>query len=156
PADSKPFSTSSPNPLLSEASGDLELTPELLSAFKAATAELPLAFISGSWLPSARYLSLIPGSSESEMNTLVLASETIYSLSSLSAFTEVLVGLLKRARMCKAMVSAKRMYFGVGGSVDGFRMEASSRGAVAYEIDNTHFPTEGGGVKRWLGEVQMM
>ncbi|KAF1985587.1 hypothetical protein K402DRAFT_421875 [Aulographum hederae CBS 113979] len=161
PANSAPFSPSSPNPLLqTSSSGDLELTPELLHAFKKRLQEqnIPLTLISGSWTPLAPFLSLIPGSSHAdEMNTLILASETIYSPASLASFTDTLVGLLKRARMCKGMVAAKRVYFGVGGSVDQFRVEASERGAVACEIDNTHFPREeSGGVARWLGEVQMM
>jgi protein-histidine N-methyltransferase len=92
------------------------------------------------------------------MNTLVLASETIYSPSSLASFTEALVEILKRVRMGKAMVAAKRVYFGVGGSVDGFKTECSAKGAVGYEIDNSGMEKElnESGVRRCLMEVQMM
>lgn len=65
--------------------------------------------------------------------------------------------------MGKAMVGAKRVYFGVGGGVDSFKTECAGRGAVAYEIDNTHLGMDldgggrgGSGVRRCLMEVQMM
>jgi protein-histidine N-methyltransferase len=92
------------------------------------------------------------------MNTFVIASETIYSPSSLSAFTEAMIGILSRVRSGKAVVAAKRVYFGVGGSVDTFRIECSNRGAVAYEIefDGLGGDGDGGGVRRCLVEVQML
>ncbi|KAF2839421.1 hypothetical protein M501DRAFT_933956 [Patellaria atrata CBS 101060] len=150
-----PFSSENPNPLLENAAGDLELSPEILSAFQKAvtTQNLALTLISGSWMPTTRFLPLVV--SAPDMNTLVLASETIYSPASLSAFTEVLVGILERVRIGKAMVAAKRIYFGVGGSVDAFKEEAAAKKAVAYEIENAEVGG-GMGVKRCLMEVQMM
>lgn len=91
------------------------------------------------------------------MNTLVLASETIYSPTALSSFTSALIGLLSRVRLGKAMAAAKRVYFGVGGSVDAFKIECRDKGAVAYEIENHGVDLgEGGGVRRCLMEVQML
>lgn len=91
-----------------------------------------------------------------EMNILVLASETIYSPEALSTFTEALIGILQRVRMGKGMIAAKRMYFGVGGSVDAFKIECRERKAVAYEIDNHNIDLgEKSGVRRSLVEVQM-
>jgi protein-histidine N-methyltransferase len=90
------------------------------------------------------------------MNILVLASETIYSPTALSTFTEALIGVLKEVRMGKAMIAAKRVYFGVGGSVDAFKIECREKGAVAYEIDNHGVDLgEKEGVRRCLVEVQM-
>ncbi|KAF2093505.1 hypothetical protein NA57DRAFT_81435 [Rhizodiscina lignyota] len=151
-----PFSAASPNPLATSPAGELEVTPTLTKAFLSTlrNQNLILNLISGSWSPAPQFTNLI--SHAPEMNTLVLASETIYSSASLSTFTEALIGILKRVRMGKAMVAAKRVYFGVGGSVDTFKTECAGGGAVAYEIDNTGMDLDASGVRRCLMEVQMM
>ncbi|XTI92772.1 hypothetical protein V2W45_1318978 [Cenococcum geophilum] len=158
PATTSPFSTDQPNPLLTEQNGDLNITPELVASFRQVLVSLPitLTLISGSWTPTSKLLPLI--ATAPEMNTFVIASETIYSPSSLSAFTEAMIGILSRVRSGKAVVAAKRVYFGVGGSVDTFRIECSNRGAVAYEIEFDGLGGEGngGGVRRCLVEVQML
>lgn len=157
-ATSSPFSAGFPNPLHTSPTGDLDITPGLLNAFTSTLAQqsLIITLISGSWRPTELFLPLV--ATAPEMNTLVLASETIYSPASLESFTEALVGILECVRMGKAMVAAKRVYFGVGGSVDGFKEEAARRKAVAYEIENTGLEEElrGPGVRRCLMEVQMM
>ncbi|KAK8228962.1 hypothetical protein HDK77DRAFT_286112 [Phyllosticta capitalensis] len=153
-----PFSEDSPNPFhdSEESHGDLYITPELTSAFLEALSACPLtlSFISGSWAPADAFLNLTP--SAEQMNTLLLGSETIYSPSALRAFTETCVGLLKRVRLGKAMVAAKKFYFGVGGGVDAFKEECAARGAVAAEIENSGVEMGEGGVRRCLLEVQMM
>ncbi|KAF2234325.1 hypothetical protein EV356DRAFT_157733 [Viridothelium virens] len=143
------------DPLVSSSEGDLEITPGLVTSFKSFLAEsgITLSLISGAWSPPL--VDLIP--TAPSMTLLVLASETIYSPASLSAFTETLVGVLQRVKMGKAMMGAKRMYFGVGGSVDTFKEECARRNAVAYEIDNHGVEgLDGHGVRRCLLEVQMM
>ncbi|KAF3049607.1 hypothetical protein E8E11_009873 [Didymella keratinophila] len=142
------------NPLdADEEHGDLYLTPEILNAFrtqlKASGIEINL--LSGSWTPTTKFLELVPSSSD--LNTFILGSETIYSPASLSAFAETIVALMKRVKTGKAVVAAKRVYFGVGGSVDAFRQDCSERGAVAYEMEFEGL--ESGGVRRCLLEVQM-
>jgi len=89
------------------------------------------------------------------MGTVVLAAETIYSSESTEAFVGLVCELLKRVKMAKAMVGAKRMYFGVGGSVDGLKAACRDKGAVAYEIENHGVPGIDGGVGRGLIEIQM-
>jgi protein-histidine N-methyltransferase len=157
PATEAPFSPESPNPLSgAEDNGDVDITPELTNAFLSTLSNqgITLTLISGSWSPSSPFLSLIP--TAPEMNCLVLASETIYSPNALSTFADALIGILKRVRMGKGMVAAKKVYFGVGGSVDAFKIECRERKAVAYEIDNHNVDLgEGGGVRRSLVEVQM-
>lgn len=142
------------NPVTSdeEDHGDLYLTPTVLEAFKAQlkATGLTLTLLSGSWLPIDSLLSLIP--STPELNTLILASETIYSPASLVAFTEAMVALLTRVKSGKALVAAKRVYFGVGGSVDEFREECGRKGCVAYEME---FEGLESGVRRAICEVQM-
>jgi protein-histidine N-methyltransferase len=152
-----PFSSPDPNPLCGpEENGDLEITPELIKSFLSILSSqgLNLSLISGSWTPSAPFLSMIP--TDPEMNILVVASETIYSPEALSSFAEALIGILQRVRMGKGMIAAKRMYFGVGGSVDAFKIECRERKAVAYELDNHNIDLgESSGVRRSLIEVQM-
>jgi protein-histidine N-methyltransferase len=157
PATSAPFTNASPNPLLSSSAGDLDITPALTAAFldMQRSQGVTLNFISGSWTPASPFLSFIP--TAPEMNILVLASETIYSSSTLSSFAEALIGILKQVRMGKAMIAAKRVYFGVGGSVDAFKIECRERKAVAYEIENHGVDLgEASGVRRCLMEVQML
>jgi protein-histidine N-methyltransferase len=158
PPTEAPFSHDLPNPLSGpDDNGDLDITIELRNAFTSALTRqgITLNLISGSWSPSSPFLSLIP--TAPEMNILVLASETIYSPAALSSFTEALIGILRRVRMGKGMIAAKKMYFGVGGSVDAFKIECRERNAVAYEIENHNVELgEKGGVRRSLVEVQML
>jgi protein-histidine N-methyltransferase len=94
--------------------------------------------------------------SSPDVNTFILGSETIYSPAALTAFTEAITALMKRVKTGKTVVAAKRVYFGVGGSVDGFRQECANRGCVAYEMDFEGLGADGeGGVRRCLVEVQM-
>ena len=118
------------NPLLNQElqHGDVYLTHTLLSAFTATLSAvgLRISLISGSWSPVSTLLQLIPSSAE--MNTFILGSETIYSLASLSAFTETITALMTRVTKGKTIVAAKKVYFGVGGSVDAFLEECTQRG----------------------------
>lgn len=143
-------------PLLNptEPQGDLDLTPEIIQAFKSAltTKGISLNFLSGSWTPSLA--SLIP-SSAPNMGTVILGAETIYSPAATAAFVSLLAELLQRVKMAKAMIGAKRIYFGVGGSVDGLKEACREKGAVAYEIENHGVPGLDAGVGRALVEVQM-
>ena len=144
-----------PNRLASpdDENGDLYLTPAILAAFRAALTQtgIQLSFLSGAWTPAADLLGLIP--SAHDLNTLVLGSETIYSPASLEAFADALTALMKRVAIGKALVAAKRVYFGVGGGVDAFREACARRGAVAAEVEFEGLET--GGVRRCLLEVQM-
>jgi protein-histidine N-methyltransferase len=144
-----------PNPLpaADADNGDLYLTPAILDAFRAALTKtgIELSFLSGAWTPTENLLALIP--SAPHLNTFILGSETIYSPASLEAFAEALAALMQRVSIGKALVAAKRVYFGVGGGVDGFREACARRGAVAAEVQFEGL--ESGGVRRCLLEVQM-
>lgn len=144
-----------PTPKLeAESKDDFNLSPEILDRFKTdmKSAGITLNFLSGSW--SASLANMIPSSGQ-EMGTVILAAETIYSPESTEAFVELVCELLKRVKMSKAMVAAKRMYFGVGGSVDGLKAACREKGAVAYEIENHGVPGMESGVGRALVEIQM-
>lgn len=104
---------------------ELDVTPELLEEFQQDLAKrgIIIDFISGAWSPTFVDLTFSHSPSGNH-KTLVLASETIYSPLSLGAFTETLLELLRRSgtteSKSKALIAAKKVYFGVGGGVDEF------------------------------------
>jgi protein-histidine N-methyltransferase len=132
--------------LTAEPSGDFENIPALLPEFLSslAASRIQLSFISGPW-----------GETLASLGSLILASETIYSPASTTAFVDLLIHLLRRTKMAKAIVAAKRFYFGVGGSVDHLKEVCAEKGAVAYEVENSGVPGMDSGVGRALIEVQM-
>jgi protein-histidine N-methyltransferase len=138
-----------------EGNADLYITPTVLSAFTTTIKQMgiELTLLSGSWLPIPTLLSLVP--SAPDLNTFILGSETIYSPASLAAFTEAIVALMGRVKMGKCVVAAKRVYFGVGGSVDAFREEVGKKGAVAWDVEFEGLGEDGSGVRRGIVEVQM-
>lgn len=104
---------------------ELDITPELLDNFQRdlSRRRIVVSFISGAWSPA--FVDLVfAGKGEGKLRTLVLASETIYSPSSLGIFSETLLQLLRRSTVqtakSRALVAAKKVYFGVGGGVDEF------------------------------------
>lgn len=137
--------------------GDLEITAELKERFVQDMEQcgLELLFLSGPW--SEALVKMMP--LQDDLGLLAMGAETIYSPASLAAFTDTLVALLKRVKMSKGIVASKRVYFGVGGSVDEFRQRASKAGAVAYEVEDSGIEgcdkSLGTGVGRCLLEVQM-
>lgn len=158
-AQSRHLFPESGNPLVSEEeNGELYLTPEILAAFKQnlKSIGITLTLLSGSWTPTQSFIDLIPSSPS--LSTFILGSETIYSPAACTAFTNAITELMRRVKTGKAVVAAKRVYFGVGGSVDGFRMEVAEKGGVAGEIEFEGLNGgEGeGGVRRCLVEVQML
>ncbi|KAF9894226.1 hypothetical protein FE257_007728 [Aspergillus nanangensis] len=104
---------------------ELDITPELVERFERDLADkgITVDFISGAW--SDAFVDLVYSSIDQGLRkTWVLASETIYSPASLSAFSETLLSLLCRSAesggSSRALVAAKKVYFGVGGGVDEF------------------------------------
>jgi protein-histidine N-methyltransferase len=122
--------------------GNLEINHIILDAFRRDLSRrgISLSFISGAWSPGFVDLALPETDiyhviAKSSCRVLILASETIYSPSSLLSFTETLVSLLQRASAWppqheniegrpvstpRALIAAKWLYFGVGGGVDDF------------------------------------
>ncbi|TLD29315.1 hypothetical protein PspLS_03794 [Pyricularia sp. CBS 133598] len=118
--------------------GELELSEEVKTAFQSflETSKIRLSFVSGGWSPELVELlysdKLVPSEAAEHSNpsTLVIGAETIYSPFALSAFAETLLEVLRREQAsgkATSIVAAKRLYFGVGGSLDDFvdRMTAS-------------------------------
>lgn len=110
---------------------ELEITPELISAFETflTSTNTTLRFVSGAWSPEfdAMLASLAPNP---PCNTLLIAAETIYSPFALQAFTSTLFSVLRheKSQGAVALIGAKKMYFGVGGSLDDFVDAARQNG----------------------------
>ncbi|KAJ6445544.1 Mni1p [Purpureocillium lavendulum] len=128
--------------------GELEITPGLLQAFEQSLQErnISLTFLSGGW--SERFVDLLyglptmPTSQAPDRDasvTLLLGAETIYSPFALEAFSETMFAVLRReqtaaAAHAAAFVAAKRLYFGVGGSLDDFVDRARAKGATVTKL----------------------
>ena len=141
-----------------EPAGDLDITPGLLSRFAKDLSDksITISGISGTW--NETFTDLLaplegPGNG-SRIETIFLASETIYSPSSIHAFTQVLLKTLEGAgkthRHGRALVAAKKVYFGVGGGIDEFLKvlnELGGKAAMAWE-------SKDGGVSRVIVEIR--
>ncbi|EMT66778.1 Histidine protein methyltransferase 1 [Fusarium odoratissimum] len=132
-------------PVLREAfsiEGEVELGPDVLAAFEQSLKEasVTLSFVSGAW--SQEFVDLIyalPSGHDQEMSTLLLGAETIYSPFALQAFLETLFLILEKEKKtdrneAAALVGAKRLYFGVGGSLDDFIDKARQKGARVEQL----------------------
>ncbi|KAK3694713.1 hypothetical protein B0T22DRAFT_79346 [Podospora appendiculata] len=130
---------------------ELELTPEVIDAFKdfLSSHQITLSFLSGAWSPE--FVELVSHSSAlasaaGNVSTLILGAETIYSPFALQSFADTLLSILERERRersngsAAAIIAAKRMYFGVGGSLDDFNDKMRELGAT---IENLRDETEG-------------
>lgn len=109
-------------------------------------------FISGGW--GEEFLRHVQSVSEQFSNTrnttLILASETIYSPKSTKVFVDTLMHLLGREPAnSKALVAAKKVYFGVGGGVDDFVTQVSAKGGVFRQL----LDVKGVGVGRVVLEI---
>ena len=120
---------------LKDDQGDLELTEQMLVAFQSDHRDTTLDFLSGPWGPA--FSDCIEKVLKAYCNPwlqgrpLVLASESIYSPASTSAFTKVLQNLsrlFQDSNRVTILVAAKRIYFGVGGSIDAFSQILRAKG----------------------------
>lgn len=133
---------------------DLELTPVFCGEFldDIQQRDIHIDFISGAW--GEQFLHLLDHRTR-DSYTLVLASETIYSPSTLRTFTTLLMHLLSNidpgSSNGRALIAAKKIYFGVGGGVDEFSHLLASMGGEAREVVTAG--EEGQGVARVVLEV---
>ncbi|KAK4105332.1 hypothetical protein N658DRAFT_491799 [Parathielavia hyrcaniae] len=145
------------NPMLEEAftpDGELELSPELVDAFRQTLSSdrITLSFLSGAWsseFVDLLYRSGVPADlASTTQKTLLLGSETIYSPFALESFSNALLSILQLERRersggdARALIAAKRLYFGVGGSLDDFVDKMRGLGAsvrtLAEETQGVH------------------
>ncbi|KAL4727495.1 hypothetical protein ACLX1H_006409 [Fusarium chlamydosporum] len=132
-------------PALQEAfsiEGEVELGLDVLAAFQQSLEEsnITLSFVSGAWSPEfVDLLYTLPSGNGQPSSTLLLGAETIYSPFALQAFLETLFLILERERDTEgseagAYIGAKRLYFGVGGSLDDFVNMARQKGAKVEQL----------------------
>jgi protein-histidine N-methyltransferase len=135
-----------------EAEGELEIDPELITKFIASLelSSTVLSFYSGAWCPD--FVGLVGKSMHSDPASLmVLGAETIYSPFALKSFAETLSSLMESTPDIEniALVGAKKVYFGVGGSMEDFCQLVREKGATVETIRE-----ESDGVRRAVVEVK--
>lgn len=142
--------------------GELELTPDVIQAFQdfLGHRSIDIQFLSGGWSSEfSRLLEDVSPRHTMERRTLVLGAETIYSPFALRAFTETIINILDEETAkgatadpgsAYAIVGAKRLYFGVGGSLDDFVADVQQRGALTASLRE-----ETEGVRRGVVRVSL-
>lgn len=141
---------------------ELELTPSVLQTFQEDLARMSinLSFLSGGWSPDFIDLlythqgHLTQVSTNSPPITLLLGAETIYSPFALQAFEQAMLSILDRERklssQAAALVGAKKLYFGVGGSLDDFVDSIQTKG-----VKVTGLREESEGVRRGVVRCEL-
>lgn len=139
-----------------EPEGELDIDDELLHAFSAGLQQcnINLSFYSGAWSPE--FVQLVTSTSSNKVRSsnsslLVLGAETIYSPMALKSFTESLMTILHLQDNSESMalIAAKKVYFGVGGSIEDFCDALRARGGKVEQIRE-----EADGVRRAVVEVK--
>lgn len=108
---------------------ELQLSLQLLTAFQNALKEknISLELFSGAW--NREFFSIV--TSEQTQIGLIITSETIYSPETLPVIGELLIELINHSKAINgqptALVAAKDIYFGVGGSLVDFENYLTAR-----------------------------
>lgn len=134
-----------------EVEGELEITPELIQEFLQClqSRQVTLSFFSGAW--SSEFVEIVSHKMKSKTSQLtIVGAETIYSPAALKSFAETLLGLLDSLPddNKSALVAAKKVYFGVGGSMEDFCNLVREEGRSVTQIRE-----ESDGVRRATVEV---
>ena len=143
--------------LLTLPNGDLDVTAQLKSSFLSSlqSANINIGFISGAWgdeMPPLLSSNCRLRNGSACGYDLVLGSETIYEPRTMGEFAKVLLGAL--GPNGRGLVSAKRIYFGVGGSVGGF-IELVKREGEGWHVQEVEtIGREKGGVGGVILEVK--
>ncbi|KAG5362352.1 Histidine protein methyltransferase 1 [Yarrowia sp. C11] len=100
--------------------GELDVTTALVDRIEQLLQEkgVEVEFVAGAWSPE--FVRLVG------QYSLVLASETIYSLDTLPVFTNTLLNITEAGG--DVLVAAKKVYFGVGGGIHEFETLVTERG----------------------------
>ncbi|TEY81835.1 hypothetical protein BOTCAL_0031g00270 [Botryotinia calthae] len=135
-----------------EAEGELDIDEALISEFISAltSRNINISLFSGAW--SQDFVSLVTDKLHlSCENTIIIGAETIYSPAALKAFAETLMALLDLSTGPNktALIGAKKVYFGVGGSIEDFIEDVIAHGAQVTQVRE-----ESDGVRRAVIEVE--
>lgn len=137
-----------------EDEAELDIDESVLLSFKKSLLQrnFTLSFFSGAWGPE--FITHIVADSKqvsAQSSLLVLGAETIYSPVALNSFAETLMAILHLENgKGAALVGAKKVYFGVGGSIEDFCERVRERGAAVAQIRE-----EEDGVRRAVVEVNV-
>jgi protein-histidine N-methyltransferase len=136
-----------------EEEGELEIDEGLVNGFLAGLGmrNISLSFFSGAWSPD--FVRVVGENMASGSGPVtIIGAETIYSPFALKSFAETLMSLLElmEGESKTALVAAKKVYFGVGGSMEDFCEMVRAKGALVEQIRE-----ESDGVRRAVVEVKM-
>ncbi|CAG8975543.1 hypothetical protein HYALB_00005611 [Hymenoscyphus albidus] len=134
-----------------ETEGEIEIGPEVVEQFLASlkTHGVALSFFSGAWSPE--FVALVDQSTLPRPSRLtIVGAETIYSPAALLSFGDTLMSLLEFPGLEERMsfIAAKKVYFGVGGSMEDFCDLVRGKGGIVTQIRE-----ECDGVRRAVVEV---
>jgi hypothetical protein len=135
-----------------EADGELELDTEVIQDFRVSLQSfgIKLFFFSGAWSPElVNLITTTMGPSHSHLT--IIGAETIYSPAALRSFAETLASLLEAMPEGEktALVAAKKVYFGVGGTMEDFCNAMREK-----SLDVAQIREESDGVRRTVVEVK--
>ncbi|RDL38400.1 putative MNI1 putative S-adenosylmethionine-dependent methyltransferase [Venustampulla echinocandica] len=136
-----------------EAEGELEIDSDVVQEFLKFlnSNSVTLSFYSGGWSPE--FVNLVDQTMPSRSSGLtIIGAETIYSPAALASFAETLLSLLSIPDSAgrSAMIAAKKVYFGVGGSMEDFCNLVRAQGGITEQLRE-----ESEGVRREVVEVRI-
>lgn len=136
-----------------EEAGEFEINEDIVNQFKSDINRraVSFSFFSGAWSPE--FVEVIKQwCSDAEYSFTILGAETIYSPMALASFSDTVMGILATLQNSEsgiALVGAKKVYFGVGGSMDDFIQSVVKNGGTVNRIRE-----ESDGVRREVVEVR--
>ena len=137
-----------------EAEGELEIDSEVLQEFIASlkSCHIRLSFFSGAWSPKFGDIVFRSMTEVRSARLTIIGAETIYSPAALKSFAATLMQLLgvMTDGVKIALVGAKKVYFGVGGSMEDFCDQVRAAQGTVEQIRE-----ESDGVRRSVVEVKM-
>jgi protein-histidine N-methyltransferase len=136
-----------------EEEGEMDIDERIMHSFlkDMGGRDITLSFFSGAWSPD--FVKVVGENMRSGSGPVtIIGAETIYSPFALKSFAETLMDLLKSmdGKEKTALVAAKRVYFGVGGSMEDFCEMVRAKGAKVEQIRE-----ESDGVRRAVVEVKI-
>ena len=134
-----------------EPEGEFEIDADIIQQFLSSlkSHNIRLSLFSGAWSPEFSTL-VFQSMGSRPAHLTILGAETIYSPVALRSFADTLMSLLDGMPGGEkiALVAAKKVYFGVGGSIEDFCDAVRAKGASVKQIRE-----ESDGVRRAVVEV---
>lgn len=134
-----------------EPEGEFEIDADIIRQFLSSlkSHNIRLSLFSGAWSPEFSTL-VFQSMGSRPAHLTILGAETIYSPVALRSFADTLMSLLDGMPGGEkiALVAAKKVYFGVGGSIEDFCDAVRAKGASVKQIRE-----ESDGVRRAVVEV---